>query len=187
MSTSSPGTESPLMPSEKLDRATRRTFAPESFIFAGLTAAYSQATNEYKQFGQGAQGYGKRYGSSFADQSFSEMLAGGIYPVLFKQDPRYFRCRSGGFWKRTGYALSRTLITQRDAGGNSFNSSLIAGSFTAAAIGTAYYPAEERNLPITLQRGGFTIAAYAGNNVLSEFSPELKKLGRKLIFWRSRD
>ena len=171
----------PLKANQKLARATRRTFSPESFVFAGLTATYSQATNEYRQFGQGAQGYGKRYGASFADQSFSEMLAGGVFPVLFKQDPRYFRSSRTGLWRRTAYAVSRTVITRRDAGGSTFNSSLVAGSFTAAAIGAAYYPEQERNLPITLQRGGFTIAAYAGNNILVEFGPELKRWCRRLF------
>jgi hypothetical protein len=61
-----------------------------------------------------------------------------IVPAATKEDPRYYTLGKGGFIKRTGYAVSRLLITKTDAGRNTFNISEIVGAGAAAGIGNAY-------------------------------------------------
>lgn len=119
-------------------------FDPYGFISAGVNAAIEQAARDHQEYGQGAAGFGKRYGADFADEAISEIFSGGVYPSLFRQDPRYFRMQHGGIWKRSLYAMSRVVWTKDDIGELEFNGSSVLGDYTAAAISNWYYPAADR-------------------------------------------
>jgi hypothetical protein len=68
-------------------------------------------------------------------------LVDAILPSVFRQDPRYFQSGRGSLFDRTGYAVSRILVTRTDSGHSQFNFSEILGSATAASISTySYHP-----------------------------------------------
>ena len=52
--------------------------------FAGI----AMAQNQTKSFGQGAAGFGRYYGTAFADQTIGNMMSESVFPVLLHQDPR---------------------------------------------------------------------------------------------------
>jgi hypothetical protein len=85
----------PLNAKQKYSMAMRETFDPVSFIGTSVTAGIEQATNAFSGYGQGAQGYGKRWGERFADGRTSDLLSHAVFPSLFHQDPRYFYQGSG--------------------------------------------------------------------------------------------
>jgi hypothetical protein len=91
------------------------------------------------------------------------------------QDPRYFVKAEGGFWKRTGYALSPEFITRGDNGREHFNSSELAGNAVAADISNLYYPAGERSLANTSGKWRQQIVLDAFFNVAKEFWPDVGK------------
>ena len=91
-------------------------------------------------FGQGASGYGLYYAHTFADGTIENYMVEAIVPAITREDPRYYTLGHGGFFKRTGYAISRVFITRNDAGNNTFNFSEIVGAGAAAGISNAYYP-----------------------------------------------
>jgi hypothetical protein len=93
-------TAPPLTPSQKFELAFKRSITPLTFIGAGLIAGIGQANNSFPEYGQGAQGYGKRFGSQYADTFDSNMIGSAIFPVILHQDPRYYRMGTGGFCKR---------------------------------------------------------------------------------------
>jgi hypothetical protein len=80
----------PLKARQKLQLTAKTWFDPSSFFIDGIIAGVWQAQNTHKGFGQGSQGYGKRYGTSFADNGTMLLLEKVATPTLFKQDPRYF-------------------------------------------------------------------------------------------------
>jgi hypothetical protein len=82
----------------------------------------------------------------------------GLFPVALHQDPRYFVKGTGGFWKRTGYAISREFITRGDDGLSHFNTSELAGNAVAAGISNLYYPATDRSFGNTANKWGQQIA-----------------------------
>lgn len=107
----------------------------------GFLSSISQAENSEPGYGQGWVGYGKRFGSAFADGTIENFMVGAVLPSAVHQDPRFYELGHGSFWHRTGYAMSRTVVTLSDSGHKQFNYSEIVGSMLSAGISTySYHP-----------------------------------------------
>jgi hypothetical protein len=170
----------PISAGKKFKLSAEDVFDPYGFVSAGVNAAVEQATRDHEQYGQGAAAFGKRYGADFADEAISEIFSGGVYPSLFRQDPRYFRMEHGGVWKRSLYAMSRVVWTKDDIGELEFNGSTVFGDYTAGAISNLYYPAADRTWGQTIQRGSILLFEDSAFNLLKEFWPDVHdRLRRK--------
>jgi hypothetical protein len=144
------------------------------FVIAGVLAGVGQLTNSHPRYGQGAEGFGRRYGAALADQVTSVLLTESVMPSLFHQDPRYFRLgkqRASG-WRRFGYSLTRILVTKNDRGKLFFNFSEVIGNAGSAAIGNLYYPGQ-RTLGDNAERLGLQLSTDALSNLLREFGPDI--------------
>src|SRR6202021_3914989 len=130
---------------EKMKVSLDGSFDPSAFLVAGIFAGMSMAEKQSVSFGSGVQGFGKYYGGAFADQAIGNIMTEGLFPVILHQDPRYFVKGTGGFWRRTGYAISREFITRGDDGGNHFNTQELAGSAQPRGFNTLSYPAVNRS------------------------------------------
>jgi hypothetical protein len=164
----------PLTPAEKMKISLDDSFDPSAFLVAGIFAGISMAERQYTAFGTGALGVGKYYGGAFADQAIGNVMTEGLFPVALHQDPRYFVKGTGGFWRRTGYAISREFITRGDDGLNHFNTSELAGNAVAAGISNLYYPAADRSFGNTANKWGQQIALDTFFNVAKEFWPDMR-------------
>jgi hypothetical protein len=165
----------PLSFKKKFWLATEDTFDYSDFIFVGWLAGISMAQKSQPSFGQGAAGYGRYYWHIFVDGGIENYMTEAIVPAVTKEDPRYYTLGKGGFIKRTGYAVSRLLITKTDAGRNTFNISEIVGAGAAAGIGNAYYPAQSNPWVKTYQRWGTQVGLDGVFNVLKEFWPDINQ------------
>jgi hypothetical protein len=171
----SAGVIQPISSRRKFWLATEDVFDPFSFLITGFYAAGSHLGHQYPEFGQGAAGYAKRYAGAFADQAIGNYLTEGVFPVMFRQDPRFFRMGpSAGFWKRVGYSASRVLVTRADSGARQFNFSEIVGNGAAAGISAAYYPPSSRNTEAVLHKFALNVGSDAGFNILKEFWPDMR-------------
>jgi hypothetical protein len=160
----------PLTAKQKFHLAWRSTIDPVSFLGSGFIAGVEQATDSFQGYGQGAAGYGKRYGASFADGAISTFLGGAILPALFHQDPRYYYQGTGSTMSRVKHAIASVVVTHGDNGKRQFNYSNIIGNFASAGISNAYYPASDRNgAGLTLSNAaiGTAFGAFAG--IMQEF------------------
>jgi hypothetical protein len=153
--------------------ATQDTFDYSSFLFVGGLAGISMAGKSQPSFGQGAEGYGKYYWHTFADNGIENYMTEAIVPVLTREDPRYYTLGKGGLFKRSGYAFSRLLITRTNSGGSTLNLSEIVGAGAAAGIGNVYYPPEYNPWVKTYQRWGTQVGLDGVFNVLKEFWPDI--------------
>jgi hypothetical protein len=154
---------------------------PYTLAFVAAEAGVNQARNSPKEYGQGAEGYGKRYGAGFADGLTAGIFITGVYPSVLRQDPRYYRLGDGSLSHRTGYALSRILVTRQDSGRKAFNFSEVLGSFSSSALAVTYYPKSQRNFSDVAERAGIQFAFDAGFNLLKEVYPDIERklFGRK--------
>jgi hypothetical protein len=173
----------PLTTKQKFAVVTRSSFDYIQVPWYAFLAGVSQAENSEPGYGQGAAGYGKRFGAAFADGSIENYWTSAILPSVFKQDPRFYRLGKGGFWHRTGYAISRIVVTRSDSGSSQFNVSEVFGSAIAAGISTySYHPHADKTLSNTASVWGSQIAYDAGTIILKEFWPDIR---RKLTHKRS--
>ncbi len=168
----------PLTPHQKFHFFARNTVDAVQFGIVGLEAGISQATGQFPEYGQGAQGYGKRYGAGLADSTSSRFFGNFFYPVIFKEDPRYFRSGKGSFTRRLFYAVSRELVAKKDNGGTEFHYSNTLAAITAGAISNAYYPPRDRGFGLTMGRAGISLLIGSAQCVRQEFWPEIQ---RKLL------
>lgn len=164
----------PLTPREKFKLALDDSFDPTAFLVAGVFAGTAMVQHQYPSFGQGAAGFGKYYGGAFADQAIGNMMTEALLPIALHQDPRYFTKGTGEFLKRTGYAISREVITRNDDGRNHFNTSELLGNAIAAGISNAYYPAADRSFANTFNKWGQQIGLDTGFNIMKEFWPDIR-------------
>jgi hypothetical protein len=158
---------------EKFSMAAKGSFDPYEFTLVGVVAGLHQAADNDPGFGQGFQGYAKRYGAAFADQVDGNIMVGGVFPTILKVDPRYFRLGRGSFGHRLGYALDRILIARKDSGGHMFNVSEFAGNAVAIGISNVYYPAADRNFSGNFSDWTTQMGLDAFGNTLKEFWPDI--------------
>lgn len=139
----------PLTTKQKYGVVARSSFDPVQFPWYGFLSGISQAEDSEPGYGQGAEGYGKRFGASFADGTIENFMTGAVFPSLLRQDPRFFQSGKGSFFRRSGYAVSRVFVTRGDNGHSQFNSSEILGSALSAAISTYSYHPKSRFVTTT--------------------------------------
>jgi len=165
----------PLTPKQKFELAWKTMIDPVTFGLTGAIAGIQQSDNDLGGYGQGAEGYGKRYGAAYADSVVGTFIGSAILPSLLKQDPRYFYKGTGSKRSRVLYALANAVICKGDNGHWQVNYSGIMGSLAAGGISNLYYPNKDRNgLSLTFENALIGIGATAAANVLQEFV--IKKL-----------
>ena len=165
----------PLGSGEKFHLFAKTAFDPVTVVIAAAQAGVSQADNQFKGYGQGAGGYGKRFGAAFGDQVSAGFFSNFMYPTLFKQDPRYFRKGHGGFPRRFFYSLTQEVICHTDSGGRAFNASNVLGAFSSGALSNAYYPSDDRGFKLTMSRGGLAVVYASAGNLFNEFWPDISR------------
>jgi carboxypeptidase family protein len=168
----------PLSSKQKFELAWKTATDPVTFGLNGVGAALEQATNTPSGYGQGAQGYAKRYGASYADLFASTFIGSAILPSLLRQDPRYFYKGTGSKTSRVFYALANSVICKGDNGHWQPNYSSIGGSLAAGGLSNAYYVGKDRGVNWTLENALISVGATAATNLLQEFV--IKKVTPKL-------
>jgi len=169
----------PLTSKQKFELAWKTTVDPVTFVLVGGIAGVEQALDQFSGYGQGAQGYGKRYGAGYADTVAGTFIGGAILPSVLKQDPRYFYKGSGSKRSRILYAIANSVICKGDNRQWQVNYSNIIGSLAAGGISNLYYPASDRNgAGLTFENAAIGIGATAVSNLFQEFL--LRKLTPKV-------
>ena len=169
----------PLNSKQKFKLAGKTVIDPFTFVFVGGAAGVQQAQNHFREYGQGAQGYGKRYGAGYADMVAGTFIGSAILPSLLKQDPRYFYKGTGSKPSRFLYAIGNSVICKGDNGRWQPNYSNVMGSLAAGGISNLYYPAQDRDgAGLTLENGAIGVGASAVANLVQEFV--IRKLTPKL-------
>jgi hypothetical protein len=155
---------------QKFELAWKTTIDPVTFAIVGGIAGVQQAENTFSGYGQGAQGYAKRYGASYADVAVGTFIGSAILPSLLKQDPRYFYKGTGSKRSRILYAIANSVICKGDNGRWQPNYSNVLGNLAAGGISNLYYPAQNRNgAGLTFENAAIGIGATAAANLVEEF------------------
>jgi hypothetical protein len=185
----------PLIPAEKFRLFAKSAFDPVTLGIAGVQAGVEQAEDSFPGYGQGAQGYGKRLGAALADEVSAGFFSNYFYPVIFKEDPRYFRLGQGSFGHRFLYGMKQEFVCHTDKGGRSFGFSNVLGALTSGGISNLYYPGKtlirtipatattpampvyenDRGVSLTLSRAAIALSYGMAGGLLDEFWPDIQR------------
>jgi hypothetical protein len=171
----------PLSTGQKFKLMARSAFDYVQIPWYAALAGISQAQDSEPGYGQGAEGYFKRFGSAAADGIIENFMVQAAFPSLLSQDPRFYQESAGGFWHRTGYAVSRIVVTRSDSGHQMFNFSEVLGSGAGAAISTySYHPTADKTASNTMRVWGTQMGYDTMTLVIKEFWPDIRrKLSKK--------
>ena len=167
----------PLTTKQKFQLAWRTSIDPVTFAISGIIAGIEQWQNYFSGYGQGSEGYAKRFGASYGDAFIGTMIGGAILPAVLHQDPRYYYKGTGSVWSRSLYAISTVVITKGDNGRWQPNYSNVLGNLAAAGISNTYYPPGDRTgAQVTIDNALIGTASGAVSALLQEFL--IKKISR---------
>jgi len=160
----------PLDSRQKLHLTWKSIADPMSFVGTGVVAGIEHARGDFSGFGDGMDGYAKRYAALYATRLTSTMITNVALPSLFKQDPRYFYKGTGSKSSRIGYAISRAVVRKGDNGRWQPDYSRVLGHLASGAISNLYYPPEDRRgIGLTLTNTAIGLGGAALGNVMQEF------------------
>jgi hypothetical protein len=159
----------PMTPKLKFKLSLRATTDPVSFLAAAVLAGVEQKHNTFPGYGQGSEGYAKRFGAAYADAFVSKIVSRAILPTVLHQDPRYFYRGSGSVPSRILYALKAAVVTRGDNGRMQPNYSQVLGNFASSGISNLYRAPGDRTASLTFRNGLIMTASGALENLLREF------------------
>jgi hypothetical protein len=166
----------PMSTREKFSLAAKDSVTDySSYTWAGILAGQAYLLNADPEFGRGGAAYGRYYWRTFVDGVSGTFFTEAIVPSIRHEDPRYYTLGKGGFFKRSGYAISRAFITKMDNGDTGFNCSEVCGNALTAGLSNAYYPAEERGISQTAYNFGEQMESAVLNHIFQEFWPDIRK------------
>jgi hypothetical protein len=165
----------PLSSGQKFDLFFKSETDPWPFVLSGIVAGLNQASDAEPQWGQGAQGYAKRFGASYSDSFIGNFFGNAVLTTLLREDPRYFQKGTGSKPSRFLWAATSTVWCKRDKGTWGPNYANVGGNMIGAAIARVYYPASERTVNDTIS-DGLTVSAegIVGSEII-EFWPDIAR------------
>ena len=169
----------PLSTGQKYQLFFKSATDPWPFLLASVLAGISQAENGLPEYGQGVQGYAKRFGASYGDYFIGNFLGNAVFASVMREDPRYYQRGHGTYLRRVLWAASGTVWCKRDSGTWGPNYANVIGNLTGAAIANVYYPQSERTVGATIGRG-FSVTAQGiiGSEVI-EFWPDIVRYHKR--------
>jgi len=167
----------PLTGREKFDYFLHSTYAPRTFLNAGVdvVADRVKGRNRNPEYETGVRGLGQHYGIELATDETDVFFKRFLFPALLRQDPRYYRNPELPFFKRALYSMSRVVVTRTDSGGQTFNSSSFLGAAASRVLGDLYVPGQRQGMHPLSGCVGFNLLRDAGMNMVHEFWPDVRR------------
>jgi len=148
---------------------------PGTFLSAAFNAGLDQAQDSDPSYGQGAQGYGRRFGAELAGQATSRFFGDFAYPAIFSEDPRYYRMAHGPAGQRLWHAIEHSVVAYRGNGNRMFNFSEWLGTASSVAVSNTYHPDSQRGFAPAATRVGYAVGQDICFDILREFWPEISR------------
>ena len=158
----------PLTPKLKFDLAFKTVVNPVTVAGIAFLSAAQQA-GDTPDYGQGAQGFAKRFSANSAGGFINIMVGGAILPSLLHQDPRYFYQGTGTSSSRIRHAVFHAFICKGDNGKWQPNYSTIGGDLASSAMANAYYPKSDRGVGLVFSHFALDTAERIVASLAQEF------------------
>jgi hypothetical protein len=163
----------PLTVGAKFKLFVDQSISPAYVFVAAVSAAYGQARNTPQGYGQGWDAYAQRFGADMGRTSSGAFFGTFVLGSAFRQDPRFFPQMHPSFWGSVKYSARRLVVTRKDAGGETFNSSQLLGTAAAEALAVTYLPASEQTAGKSAERFGTDLAWRFAGNMFKNYWPTI--------------
>lgn len=164
----------PLSASEKFRYHGVRVVEPREFLRCAIAAGLQQIQDNPHEWGQGAEGYAKRYGSAYGYNAVRQSVAFAL-DTTFHQDPRYFRSQKPDVGGRVRDAVLQTLVSHTDSGHRTFALWRVGSALAAGLVANTWQPKSLRDSSDAVTRSAISLGTDTASNVFREFWPDLKK------------
>lgn len=144
-------------------------FGPYPVAGVAIAAGINQYEGTPPEWGQGAEGYGKRFGSNFAIEGVSTTTRYALAEA-FREDTLYYRCACKGFFPRLSHAALSSFVSRRGDDGHrvfSFPALVAPYAGTMAAV-YGWYPGRF-GAKDAFRMGNYNLLGYIGGNIALEF------------------
>jgi hypothetical protein len=159
----------PLTAAQKFQLGWKTIIDPVSLLGTSISAGIEQARNNHPEFGQGTEGYAKRFGAQYANRVSRVIIGRVVMQSIFHQDPRYFYKGTGSIRSRALYAIGTAFLAKGDNGNWQFDYSDVLGGMASHELSTLYYPSTSRPVRKLADDVLLGFAGRAENNLLHEF------------------
>jgi hypothetical protein len=159
----------PLTATQKFQLGWKTIIDPVSLLGTSISAGIEQARNNHPEFGQGTEGYAKRFGAQYANRVSRVIIGRVVMQSIFHQDPRYFYEGTGSIRSRALYAIGTAFVAKGDNGNWQFDYSDVLGGMASHELSTLYYPSTSRPVRKLADDVLLGFAGRAEDNLLHEF------------------
>ena len=167
--------QQPLTGNERWNLYVRRAFwSPGVFLRAAGPALGAQLNNEPPSWGQGMEGYSKRFANRFGRFALQETYEAAGAAAL-GHEVRYIPSKRSGFLPRAGHALVSNFVTYDRRGRLTPHVARIGSVFGAEFTGKLWMPAGYNDTATAMRGVGVQLGVTSGFNLVREFAPELKR------------
>lgn len=163
----------PLTAGGKFKLFVNQSISPPYILAAGVSAAYDQARDIPKGYGQGWDAYGSRFGASMARASSNSFFGTFLFASVLHQDPRFFPQSHPTFWGSVKYSAERVFVTRTDSGRDTFNTSGVVGALATEALANDYLPGSEQTGAKNAERFGTDLAWKFAANMFKNYWPTI--------------
>ena len=166
---------SPLSVGQKFTLFVENSISGHLVAGSAASAGWGQAVNSPAGFGQGASGYGKRFGAAMARGASNDFFGTFVFASILRQDPRFFVRNSPTFFQAVKYSVNRIVITRADSGADVVNTSGLLGPLAGETLANTYLPPGERSVGSTFSRYASDLGWRVVGNVFREYWPTVSK------------
>ena len=165
-----PTTYTPLTGGERVKEFFKDTASPFSLLASAASAGLGQWKDRPKEWKQGSEAYGYRYGSSYAEHIVRETIKFGA-AAAFHEDDRYYHSEDPATGTRIGHALASPFLARGSDGSRHFAFSRIGAIAGAALISRLWQPHSTNSLRSAELNFASSIGVTMGMDVVREFWP----------------
>jgi hypothetical protein len=163
------GQPAPLSAKRKFHLSLRLLVDPATIGAAGVTAGIQQEKNSYYEWGQGAQGYAKRFFAAYGTAAHNLVITSVVAASVLHQDPRYFYSGRGTVARRAWYAVQSAFRTKGDNGKWQPPYAGVIGTMASAEISNTYYPGSRTQYSLLGRSLMFHFVGLTAVNLAQEF------------------
>jgi hypothetical protein len=170
----------PFGPRDKFKLAVNNSVSLWNIGGALVAAAYGQAIDTPEGYGQGWDGYAKRFGSGMARSASDNLFGTFAISSIMREDPRFYLEKNLSFGQSVKYSAVRVAITRSDAGKPVVNYGGLLGPLAGEALATTYFPEGSRGVSDMFIRYAADLGWRFGGNLMRQYWPTINRKLRLL-------